>query len=184
MEAQPFPVAPPLIVWMSFRLAIPRRFALQQGPPPLRQPVPVCGTVVLPVEGFPSNGHECLNWLSHARGQAQTTTRTLTTNAFSCANSVNVRCQGQSEREPPGRCKRGPLWAFPRAGRCAGWGRLERSPARPEAERLGRSGSRSQPAGAIPPGRRATWPCRSRASACWSSAGSCRRSSPGCGRGG
>jgi hypothetical protein len=31
--------APPLIVWMSFRLAIPWWVALPQGPPPLRQPV-------------------------------------------------------------------------------------------------------------------------------------------------
>jgi hypothetical protein len=30
--------APPLIVWMSFRLVIPWRVALQHGPPPLRQP--------------------------------------------------------------------------------------------------------------------------------------------------
>jgi hypothetical protein len=33
--------APPLIVWMSFRLAIPWRVALPQSPPPLRQPVPI-----------------------------------------------------------------------------------------------------------------------------------------------
>ena len=31
--------APPLIVWMSFRLAIPWRVALPQSPPPLRQPL-------------------------------------------------------------------------------------------------------------------------------------------------
>jgi hypothetical protein len=30
--------APDLIVSMSFQLAIPRRIALQQDPPPLRQP--------------------------------------------------------------------------------------------------------------------------------------------------
>jgi hypothetical protein len=30
--------APGLIISMSFRLAIPRRIALQQCPPPLRQP--------------------------------------------------------------------------------------------------------------------------------------------------
>ena len=30
--------APPLIVWMSFRLAIPWRVALPQSPPPLHQP--------------------------------------------------------------------------------------------------------------------------------------------------
>ena len=33
---------PPLIVWMSFRLAIPWRVALQQGPAPLRQPFTFC----------------------------------------------------------------------------------------------------------------------------------------------
>jgi hypothetical protein len=33
---------PPLIVWMSFRLAIPWRVALQQGLPPLRQPFTFC----------------------------------------------------------------------------------------------------------------------------------------------
>ena len=31
---------PPLIVWMSFRLAIPWRVALPQSPPPLHQPLP------------------------------------------------------------------------------------------------------------------------------------------------
>ena len=39
MEAPAFRPAPPLIVWMSFRLAIPWRVALQQSPPPLRQPL-------------------------------------------------------------------------------------------------------------------------------------------------
>jgi len=33
---------PPLIVWMSFRLAIPWRVALQQSSPPLRQPGLLC----------------------------------------------------------------------------------------------------------------------------------------------
>src|ERR1700687_131013 len=33
---------PPLIVWMSFRLAIPWRVALQQCPPPLHQPATFC----------------------------------------------------------------------------------------------------------------------------------------------
>jgi hypothetical protein len=32
------PPTPPLIVWMSFRPAIPWRVALPQGPPPLHQP--------------------------------------------------------------------------------------------------------------------------------------------------
>jgi len=38
MEAPALQPTPPLIVWMSFRLAIPRRVALQQSPPPLHQP--------------------------------------------------------------------------------------------------------------------------------------------------
>jgi len=42
METLALRPAPPLIVsyivWMSFRLAIPRRVALQQSPPPLHQP--------------------------------------------------------------------------------------------------------------------------------------------------
>ena len=35
---RPLRPTPPLIVWMSFRLAIPWRVALQQSPPPLHQP--------------------------------------------------------------------------------------------------------------------------------------------------
>jgi hypothetical protein len=31
----------------------------------------VCRKLVLPVEDFPANGKQCLNWLSHPRGQAQ-----------------------------------------------------------------------------------------------------------------
>jgi hypothetical protein len=38
MEARSFPAAPPLIVWMSIRLGIPWRVALQRSPPPLHQP--------------------------------------------------------------------------------------------------------------------------------------------------
>ena len=38
MEAPALRPTPPLIVWMSFRLAIPRRVALQHCPPPLHQP--------------------------------------------------------------------------------------------------------------------------------------------------
>ena len=38
MGAPPRRTTPPLIVWMSFRLAIPRRVALPQSPPPLHQP--------------------------------------------------------------------------------------------------------------------------------------------------
>jgi len=38
MEAPASRPTPPLIVWMSFLLAIPRRVALQHGPPPLHQP--------------------------------------------------------------------------------------------------------------------------------------------------
>jgi len=38
MEAPIKKPTPPLIVWMSFQLAIPWRVALQHGPPPLHQP--------------------------------------------------------------------------------------------------------------------------------------------------
>jgi putative transposase len=37
---KPMRLTPPLIVWMSFRLAIPWRVALPQSPPPLHQPYP------------------------------------------------------------------------------------------------------------------------------------------------
>jgi len=40
MEAPALRPAPPLIVWMSFRLAIPRRVALPHCPLPLHQPIP------------------------------------------------------------------------------------------------------------------------------------------------
>ena len=41
---------PPLIVWMSFQLSIPRRVALQQRPPPLPQPRLVYdGGTILPI---------------------------------------------------------------------------------------------------------------------------------------
>jgi len=62
-----------------------------------------------------------------------------------------AHCQGRSKKEPPGRSKRGPLQTGQGATLFAFWGRLERSPARPEAERLGRSGSRPQNAAAKPP---------------------------------
>jgi hypothetical protein len=38
MEAPTSRPTPPLIVWMSFRLAIPWQVALQQSLPPLHQP--------------------------------------------------------------------------------------------------------------------------------------------------
>lgn len=38
IKALAFRPTPPLIVWMSFRLAIPWRVALQHGSPPLHQP--------------------------------------------------------------------------------------------------------------------------------------------------
>ena len=55
--------APPLIVWMSFRLAIPSRVALPHCPLPLHQPVLSMLEVVLPVDSFSSNGQLCLNYL-------------------------------------------------------------------------------------------------------------------------
>ena len=47
MEALAFRPTPPLIVWMSFQRAIPWRFALQHGPPPLRPPSEVYNRLVL-----------------------------------------------------------------------------------------------------------------------------------------
>jgi hypothetical protein len=44
--------APPLIVWMSFRLAIPWWVALPQGPPPLRQPLLIMRYSRLAGRGF------------------------------------------------------------------------------------------------------------------------------------
>jgi hypothetical protein len=44
--------APPLIVWMSFRLAIPWRVALPQSPPPLRQPLLIMRYSRLAGRGF------------------------------------------------------------------------------------------------------------------------------------
>src|SRR5262249_21117615 len=38
---------------------------------------PVCCNAILPVEGFPPNGEQCLNCLSHPRGQAQAHRTTL-----------------------------------------------------------------------------------------------------------
>src|SRR5215469_17009713 len=63
--------APALIGLDEFRLAIPWRDALQQGPPPLHQPGAVCGKLSSPVEPFAANGKLSLNCLSHPRGQAQ-----------------------------------------------------------------------------------------------------------------
>jgi hypothetical protein len=63
--------APALIGLDEFRLAIPRRVALQQRPRPLHQLGAVCSKLVLPVEYFSANGELSLNWLSHPRGQAQ-----------------------------------------------------------------------------------------------------------------
>jgi len=63
--------APALIGLDEFRLAIPRRVGLHQGPPPLHQLGAACSKLGLPVEAFPSNGEVSLNWLSHPRGQAQ-----------------------------------------------------------------------------------------------------------------
>ena len=47
MEALALRLTPPLIVWMSFQRTIPRRFALQHGPPPLRPPAEVYNRPVL-----------------------------------------------------------------------------------------------------------------------------------------
>src|SRR6516162_8846787 len=62
--------APALIGCDEFQLAIPRRVGLHQSPLLLHQLGPGCAIVVLPVELFPANGEQCLNCLSHPRGQA------------------------------------------------------------------------------------------------------------------
>jgi len=54
-------LTPPLIVWMSFRLAIPWRVALPQSRPRFTSRNRVFGKVVLPVEDFSANGQQCLN---------------------------------------------------------------------------------------------------------------------------
>ena len=91
-------------------------------------------------------------------------------------------CQGRSKREPRGRSKRGPLPALQGQWDWR-WGRrLERSPARPQVERLGRSASRCPQRWRVP--RRApTLPVRPPVSVCSFSAGSCPRSFPECARG-
>jgi hypothetical protein len=71
MEAPVWRRAPPLIVWMSFRLAIPRRVVLQQRPPSLHQPSTIVRQSRLAVEFFSSNGVLCLNCLCQPRRQAQ-----------------------------------------------------------------------------------------------------------------
>jgi hypothetical protein len=76
-EAPALRRTPPLIVWISFRLAIPRRVSLQQGPRFTSRP-PVCCTIALQVERFSSNDQLCLNCLCQPRGQAQTGLRPRT----------------------------------------------------------------------------------------------------------
>jgi len=57
MGAQPFRVQPPLIVWMSLRLAIPWRVALQQCPPPLHRLPSDCDKLALPVNRYGDNSN-------------------------------------------------------------------------------------------------------------------------------
>ena len=68
---------PPLIVWMSFRLAIPWRVARsRRARLRFTSRYRVCGKVVLPVEDFSANGQQCLNRLCQPRGQGQNVTVT------------------------------------------------------------------------------------------------------------
>ena len=60
------------IVSMSFQLAIPWRVALPQSPPPLHQPGTIMQQRAAAGHQKPANGQQCLNYLSHPRGQAQT----------------------------------------------------------------------------------------------------------------
>ena len=64
---------PDPIVSMSFQLVIPWRVALQQSPPPLHQPGTIMHERAAAGHQKPANGQQCLNYLSHPRGQAQTT---------------------------------------------------------------------------------------------------------------
>ena len=59
------------IVSMSFQLAIPWRVALPQSPPPLHQPGTIMQQRAAAGHQKPANGQQCLNYLSHPRGQAQ-----------------------------------------------------------------------------------------------------------------
>ena len=58
------------IVSMSFQLAIPWRVALPQSPPPLHQPGTIMQQRAAAGHQKPANGQQCLNYLSHPRGQA------------------------------------------------------------------------------------------------------------------
>jgi hypothetical protein len=82
--------APALIDLDEFRLAIPRRDALQQGPPPLPQPGAACSKLGSSVEHFSSNGKLSLNWLSHPRGQAQFVFYVLRTSERYRANAIRA----------------------------------------------------------------------------------------------
>ena len=69
--AEPSGPTPHPIVSMSFQLAIPWRVALQQSPPPLHQPEIIMQQRTVAGHQKPANGQQCLNYLSHPRGQAQ-----------------------------------------------------------------------------------------------------------------
>jgi hypothetical protein len=69
--------APALVGLDEFQLAIPWRDALQQGPPPLRQPGTGCCKLGSPVEPFVANGKVSLNRLFHPKGQVQTILRAV-----------------------------------------------------------------------------------------------------------
>ena len=63
---------PPLIVWMSFRLAIPWRVASPRiARLRFTNRFRVCCAIVLPVDCFSANGEQCLNYLCQPRGQVQ-----------------------------------------------------------------------------------------------------------------
>jgi len=66
-----FAATPPLIVWMSFRLAIPRRVALQHCRLRFTNRVRVCGKASCRSRAFHRAANLCLNCLCQRRGQAQ-----------------------------------------------------------------------------------------------------------------
>ena len=82
---QSLDLPPALIGLDEFRLAFPRRDALQQRLPPLHQPGAVSSKLGLPVEHFSLNGEVSLNRLSHARGQRRKRLHSL--HAYTTQNS-------------------------------------------------------------------------------------------------
>ncbi len=80
------------IVSTSFQLAIPWRVALPQSPPPLHQPGTIMHERAAAGHQKPANGQQCLNYLSHPRGQVHISRRdgerTNTIKAYTQADAL------------------------------------------------------------------------------------------------